>query len=125
MKKIIALIVTFSPVVAFAQTSAIIDANSLSNRLIGLGNMFTYLLIALAVIFIIWNIVMYFIKGSSDETARSKAGQSILWGIVGLFVILSIWGLVNILMNTFRTTAPTNSIPQVQNVNNGAIPTVN
>ena len=124
MKKIIATIVAFMPVVAFAQTSAITDVNSLSNRLIGLGNMFTYLLIAAAVIFIIWNVVIYLIKGG-EEGARTKAGQSILWGVVGLFVILSIWGLVNILLNTFRTTPPTNSIPQVQNVNNGTIPTVN
>jgi len=125
MKKIIALVAVFSPVIAFAQTSAITDVNSLSNKLIGLGNLFTYLLIAAAVIFIIWNVVIYLIKGGSDEEARKKASSSILWGIVGLFVILSIWGLVNILMNTFRTTAPNNTIPQVQNVNNGNIPTVN
>ena len=123
MKKIIASIVAFSPVVAFAQTTApITDANTLSNKLINLGNMFTYLLIAAAVIFIIWNVVIYLIKGG-EEGARSKAAMSILWGIVGLFVILSIWGLVNILLNTFSTRPPNNAISQVQNVNNGSIPT--
>ncbi len=125
MKKIIAAsIVAFAPALAFAQTAQITDVNSLSNKLINLGNLFTYLLIAAAVIFIIWNIVIYLIKGGSDEEARKKASSSILWGIVGLFIILSIWGLVNILINTFSTRAPDTRIPQVQNVNNGAIPVV-
>jgi len=122
MKKIIAFIAVSVPFVAMAQTSPVVDANTLQNKLINLGNMFTYILIALAVIFIIWNVVMYLIKGGSDEAARSKAASSILWGVVGLFVILSIWGLVNILLNTFSTRAPDNRIPQVQNVNNGVIP---
>ncbi len=129
MKKFIASIVAFSPLVAFAQgigsnITPVTDVNSLTNKLIGLGNIFTYLLIAAAVLFIIWNVVVYLIKGG-EEGARSKAGLSILWGVVGLFIILSIWGLVNILMNTFKTTAPATTIPQVQNVNNGNIPTLN
>ncbi len=123
MKKFIASIVAFSPLVAFAQnTVKITDANTLANKLVNLANMFTYLLIAAAVIFIIWNVVVYLIKGGSDEEERKKASSSILWGIVGLFIILSIWGLVNILMNTFKTDIVPQTIPQVQNVNGGNMP---
>lgn len=123
MKKIIATIVAFTPVMAFAQTT-IKNVNDVATRLRDLGNLFTYLLIAAAVIFIIWNVVVYLIKGS-EEDARKKAASSILWGVVGLFIILSIWGLVNILMNTFHTETGNNQIPQVQNVNNGALPIIN
>ncbi len=122
MKKIIASIVAFSPLMALAQvTTNITDVNSLATKLRDLGNLFTYLLIAAAVIFIIWNVVFYLIKGG-EEDARKKASSSILWGVVGLFIILSIWGLVNILMNTFRTQTGNTQIPQVQNVNNGLLP---
>ena len=111
MKKIIATIVAFSPMVAFAQTLAPINnINDLSTRAINIGNLLTGLLISLAVIFIIWNVVIYFIKGG-EEGARSKAGYNILWGVVGLFIIISIWGLVNILTNTFKTT---NNVQSVQ-----------
>ncbi len=122
MKKIIAIVFAFTPVVAFAQLTQITDANTLFERLIGLGNMFTYLLIAAAVIFIIYNVVVYFIKGNAESEARGKAAGSILYGIVGLFVILSIWGLVNILVNTFNTRPTNIPIPQVQNINNGNAP---
>ena len=125
MKKIIALIAIFTPTVTFAQSSnltAITDVNSLSSRLLSIGNVITYLLIALAVLFIVWNVVMYFIK-SGEEADRKKAGMNILWGIVGLFVIVSIWGLVGILTNTFKTTSTNQNIPNLNNNNTGGIPT--
>jgi hypothetical protein len=78
-------------------------------------------LVSLAVIYIIWNVVQYFIKPSEGD--RKDAGMNILWGIIGLFVIVSIWGLVNIFTNTFKT-APTNQpIPNLgNNPQNGGIP---
>lgn len=116
MKKVIASLLATAPFVALAQTSVITDANSLTQKLIDISNVVIYLLISLAVIFIIWNVVMYLIK-SGDEEGRGKARSSILWGIVGLAVILSIWGLVNILVNTFRTVPPTAPNPNISNSN--------
>jgi heme/copper-type cytochrome/quinol oxidase subunit 4 len=116
MKKFIATaLATLAPVIALAQTSgAITDANKLVEKLTNLGNTFIQILIAFAVIYIIYNVVRYLVMGGDDEEKRKKAGQAILWGVVGLFVILSIWGLVRILTNTFRTdtTTPAN-IPQI------------
>jgi hypothetical protein len=118
MKKIISFIaVAFVPSLALAQTTIITDANSLTQKLIDLSNVFIYLLISLGVIFVIWNVVMYLIRSGSDEEGRKKAQGHILWGLVGLAVILSIWGLVNILTNTFRTMPTTQPIPQASNSN--------
>ncbi len=113
MKKIIATIATVFPSITFAQT--ITDVNSLSYKLTNLGNLFIEILIAFAVIYIVFNVVRFI----TSEVGGEKRGQyqtGIMWGIVGLFVILSIWGLVRILTNTFRTdtTAPLNQYPQVQ-----------
>jgi heme/copper-type cytochrome/quinol oxidase subunit 4 len=101
MKKIIAVLVAFAPAISFAQE--IRDVNSLTIKLTNLGNTFIQILIAFAVIWIIFNIVRFLIVGADSEDKRKAARQAILWGIVGLFVILSIWGLVRILTNTFRT----------------------
>ncbi len=122
MKKIIALIAFAIPAVASAQAlSPITNVNSLSNRLLGIGSMFTYILVSLAVIYIIWNVVQYFIKPSKDD--RKDAGMNILWGIIGLFIIVSIWGLVNIFTNTFKTAPTDQSIPNLGNdPRNGGIP---
>jgi Na+/proline symporter len=111
MKKIISALVAFLPSVALAQT--ITDVNSLTYKLTNLGNVFIEILIAFAVIWIIFNVVRFM---SSSDDKRSEYRGGILWGIIGLFVILSIWGLVRILTNTFRTdtNAPVNQYPQVK-----------
>jgi heme/copper-type cytochrome/quinol oxidase subunit 4 len=111
MKKIIAVALLFAPAIASAQ-EAITDVNSLTSKLTAIGNTFIEILIAFAVLYIIFNVVRFIMKADNPEE-RSNIGKAILWGIVGLFVILSIWGLVNILSNTFRTNtnAPTQNFP--------------
>ena len=101
------------------QLNNITDANSLMKRLATLGDVAVYLMVALAVIYIVWTSVRYFVMGTDGDEGRKKAGMQILWGIVGLFVILSLWGLVNILINTFSTTASiqTDRIPNADFVN--------
>ena len=112
MKKFVVGIASFLPSLAFAQ--AITDANSLTDKLTRLGNTFIGILIAFAVIWIIWNVVRFIMNADNPEK-RAPIQSAILWGIVGLFVILSIWGLVRILTNTFRTdtTTPTSQFPVV------------
>jgi uncharacterized membrane protein YuzA (DUF378 family) len=124
MKKTLLAITFLAPSIALAQTQTITDVNSLTSKLVGIGNTVIYLLVSLAVIYIIWNTVQYFIKGQSgEENDRRKSGMSILWGIVGLAIILSIWGLVGILTNTFRTTSTNQPIPNLGNsVGSGGIP---
>ena len=113
MKKILAVLVTFVPAIASAQ--AITDVNSLTYKLTNIGNVVIEILIAFAVIYIIFNAVRYIMVGADKPDERTAMGKTILWGIVGLFVILSIWGLVRILTNTFRTenNAPTSQYPRV------------
>lgn len=113
MKKWIAAALAFAPSAAFAQQ--IVDANSLTAKLTNIGNTIITILISLAVIWIIWNVIRYLIIGGDDPEKRKTAGGAIIYGIVGLFVILSIWGLVKILTNTFRTdtNVPRNEFPQV------------
>ena len=81
----------------------ITSVNQLVYRLVTIGNAVIYLLVGLAVIYITWSVVQYFVKGKEGDTTRKEAGMQILWGIVGLAIILSLWGLVNILISTFGT----------------------
>lgn len=95
------------------------NANDLITRLLSIFDTAVYLLIALGFIYIVWNIVMYFIKGKEGDENRSEARKHAMWGIVGLAIILSVWGLVNILVNTFRTdtNAPVRDFPVADFVN--------
>jgi len=72
---------------------------------IGYFNEAIYLIIALAVLTFIWNVYKYFIV--SDPANRGEASKYVMFSVIGLFVILSFWGLVNILSNTLNlSTTP-------------------
>jgi len=60
------------------------------------------LLVALAVAAFVYGIIKYFLSPDSEE--KKKEGKSYMfWGLVTLFVMVSIWGLVGIFSNTFLT----------------------
>ena len=67
-------------------------------------------LVGLAVMLIIYGILS-FISKAADEEKRTEAKNFIIWGIIGIFVMVSIWGLVNILVGTFGFGA--SNTPQV------------
>jgi len=57
------------------------------------------LIVALAVVWFAWNIFKYVI--ASNEEDKGNAKQNMVWGIIAIFVMVSIWGLVAILQITF------------------------
>jgi hypothetical protein len=56
---------------------------------------------ALAFLVFVWGVVNYFFLNSGDEKKREDGRQFMLWGIIGLVVLFSVWGLVNLLLSTF------------------------
>jgi len=66
------------------------------------------LIMSLAIVVFIWGIYQHFFKADAD---KKEAGNFILYGVLGFFLMLSFWGLVNILINTFGL--------QTNNVNGG------
>jgi len=123
MKKLLYVVALLVPVAAFAQTQTITDVNSLTTKIVGLLNIAIYLLTSLGVLFIIWNVVMYMIKGG-EEGAQKKAAANVGWGVLGLAIILSIWGLVNILTGTFKTSAPAGLNAPQAGIPNSGVPVV-
>lgn len=111
MKKLIALVLSFIPSLAFAQ-STITSVNDVVSTATRIGNIVVTLAISFAVIWIIVSVVRFFIAGGEEDKQKGK--DAIIYGVIGLFLILSIWGLVYILTNTFKTN---NQIPD--NIDNG------
>ena len=65
------------------------------------------ILVSLGVIYFIWGVVQYVIN--DEEEAKTKGRDRIIYGLIGLAVIIGMWGLVNILLQTFglqNSTAP-------------------
>lgn len=59
-------------------------------------------LIALAGFMFIWNAFRYFILGGANEESQQKAKTLALWGIAALVLIVSLWGVVNLLVSGFN-----------------------
>ncbi len=48
----------------------------------------------------IWGVVNYFFLHGGDEGKRAEGRQFVLWGILGMVVLFSVWGFVHILLST-------------------------
>lgn len=70
----------------------------LVSNLIGLINYIVPVLVALVLVFFFWGIVRYVYKSSEGERGDTAI---FFWGLLGLFVLVSLWGLVNVLRQTF------------------------
>jgi hypothetical protein len=70
-------------------------------------------LIGLAVVWFIWNVVRYAM--SEDEGGKEKAKSQMIWGIIAIAVVVSIWGVVAILRTAFGVDG-SNSVPNVNNM---------
>ena len=99
----------FAPMVASAQGVGAIrgcvsgapvrDITSFICKIGDILNTIVPILIALGVIIFIYGVLIYVI--ASDEEAKSAGRDKIIFGIIGLAVIIGLWGLVRILTNTF------------------------
>lgn len=67
----------------------------------------TLIILALAVVYFLWNIAEVIRQGDNPEEL-GKLKTKAMWGVIGIAVMVSLWGLVQMLVNTFvpDTTPP-------------------
>ena len=68
------------------------------------------LIISVALVLFLIGIVQYVTAGG-DEEKRSAARGMIIFGIIALFVMVSVWGFVKVLSTTFGITYGIPSLP--------------
>jgi hypothetical protein len=96
MKKIIALGLAFAPTFVFAQglSGGVGTADSAVNWLISAFSIASGLILTAAVIFFLWGVFQY-VRAAGDEGAQEVGRAHIINGIIGIAVMVSVWGLVN------------------------------
>ncbi len=57
------------------------------------------LLFALAMAYFVYGLVKYLLNPENEEVRKSSKSHMI-WGIVGLFIMVSVFGIMNFIMNT-------------------------
>ncbi|MFA6476653.1 MAG: pilin, partial [Candidatus Paceibacterota bacterium] len=59
------------------------------------------LMFALATAMFVWGVINFFIINADEEAKKAQGRQFMIWGVIALAVMLSVWGLVDILGSTF------------------------
>lgn len=98
--KLIPLGLAILPLAAAAAT----DANSIITTLQGIVSLLLPLFMAIAVVVFIWGVIRY-ITAAGDEEKVKEAKSFIMYGLIGLFVIVAMWGLVKVIADTFGIAA--------------------
>lgn len=93
---IAAYFAALSPAVAFAAAQNFGDLVKIA---IGMVKSLVPLVIALSLLYFSWG--LFILIRSNNENSREEAVTMITFGIVALFVMVTVWGLVNVLTTTF------------------------
>ena len=107
-KKLIVLsssILGFMPFMALAANetcATLVDRYNIQGIICKIGdilNIIIPILVVLGVVYFVWGVVIYVI--SNDEEAKKAGRDRMIYGIIGLVVIIAMWGLVGLVSNTF------------------------
>ncbi len=105
MKKVILATLAFAPAFAFAQ-----QLSNVSTLVSSIGNIVRLALpvvVAIALLAFFLGLVK-FIFAQGNEEAKTEGKKIMLWGIIALFVMVSVWGLVRFIGTNLGITDNTN-----------------
>ncbi|MES2315281.1 MAG: hypothetical protein V4486_00915 [Patescibacteria group bacterium] len=86
----------FTPAVAYASFDSFL--NNVNAQIV---NPLIKLLFALAIAFFLWG-VFEFILNQENEEKRSTGKQHMLWGIIGITIMMGVFFIMNLIINTFH-----------------------
>lgn len=98
---------SFAPLVVLA-------ANNLEGALNTFGDLVrtaTPIVVALALLGFFWGLAMYIFSGAGNKEKRKEGLQIMLWGILALFVMISVFGIVNTLQATLGVGGGSVTVP--------------
>lgn len=98
-KKFLAAVATLAPLSAFAADAGFESVDSAITTITNLIGRLVPLVISLGLVLFLIG-VLKFITAGGDEEKRASARGMIIFGIIALFVMTAVWGLVNILKTT-------------------------
>lgn len=71
------------------------------------------ILIGAGIVFFLWGVVNYLFLMSGDVKKKDDAKKFMLWGIIVLTVMFSVWGIIQLLQGIFLGGADFSKPPQI------------
>lgn len=105
MKKFIYAVLAFSPALAFAQTQP--NLSGISSLVTQIGSILAKiipLMFALAIIYFFWGLVT-FIRSAGDPKKAEEGKSIMIYGVIAIAVMISIYGLVSWLQGTLGVSS--------------------
>ena len=93
MRKYLVALLLFLPGTAFAARTL----RDLAGNIIDLINLIIPLLFALAILGFFWGLTYNFFLRPGSKEGQDAGKKIMLWGIVAMFVMASVWGILRIL----------------------------
>ncbi|MGM0629325.1 MAG: hypothetical protein ACQESA_02775 [Patescibacteria group bacterium] len=81
--------IAFFPLLLFAQTTL----TSLLDDFLNVIDRLVLVVLALGLVFFLWGMAKFILRADSD-TEREKGKQVMIWGLIALFVMVSVWGII-------------------------------
>lgn len=88
------------------------DLTGIINMFIDIGLRIIPLLGAIAFLIFVWGVVR-FIRSAGNEKETKDSKNMLIWGVIGLFVLVSIWGIIAFLSGEFGFGDGSPGIPQI------------
>jgi uncharacterized membrane protein YuzA (DUF378 family) len=76
----------------------------LNNAIAYIVNPLIYLLVGLAVIYFLYG-VFNFVRNAENSEKRAEGASHILWGIIGIAIMFSVFAFVRVIQNTIGPDA--------------------
>lgn len=85
----------------------------INNFLTGIISPLVGLLIGVAIALFIWGLLKYLKSGLGEKGELEKAKMMMFWGVIIITVMVSVWGLVEVLQRMFFGDSVPNGPPDV------------
>ncbi len=97
----LAFLALVAPMFVFAQGELTVVEGFLDNIVEFMNGTLVPLVFAVAFLVFIWGMFKTFILGGSDPGKQEEGKQLMLYAIVGFVIMVSLWGIVNLLSEGF------------------------
>ena len=110
----------FIPLFAFAQAGELTEVSGfIKNFILFMNTTLVPFIFAVAFLVFLWGMFKYFILGGHDTEKQDEGKDLMLYAIIGFVVMVSMWGIVNLLSSGFGLEGQRlDAIPDLPYANN-------
>ena len=77
----------------------------------GLINPLIVILVGAALLVFFWGLAKFIFRVGGDEKAVEGGKRLMIWGLIALFIMMSVWGIIRFMQNALLLPLPSGNSP--------------